>query len=187
MKRLIVFFMGIIPFLGLNAQSVSELDVDTVFCVTVHYFINDHAEPETHTSLLPIHETCYLNITNHDTLIKSLNKGAYPVGDFFFSLFPMIKASFPDSSEVFQKVVYDESLSRWLHYNIKRGAGEKFYTKTGDLFIITIAKVMAITKHNVNGFPLAVGLIKDVVPVSLNDNCIKDEMIVISETVLHEM
>lgn len=177
--------MGMIPLLG-NAQSVLELDADTVFCITINYFHNVDKEPETYTFLLPIHENCHLNISNHDTLIKSLSIRAYHISDFYFSLFPMIKSSFPDSSLTFQKNSYNSSITKWIHYNLESNNSKKFYTKTKDFFIINIAMVIAITKHNVNGFPLALGIIKDIVPVSLSDNCIKDDLMVISETLMHE-
>ena len=99
----------------------------------------------------------------------------------------MIEASFPDSSFTFRKESYNNSISKWLYYNIKNGNSKELYTKTDDVFIITIAKIMAIMKHNVNGFPLAISIIKDIVPVSLSDNCIKDDIMVLSKTVLHEI
>lgn len=187
MKRLIAYFIGMTSLLGLNAQKVSGLDIDTVYCITINYFYNDHREPQTYTFLLPVHDTCYVNLSSHDTLIESLNHGTYPISDFFFSLFPMIEASFPDSSFTFRKESYNNSISKWLYYNIKNGNSKELYTKTDDVFIITIAKIMAIMKHNVNGFPLAISIIKDIVPVSLSDNCIKDDIMVLSKIVLHEI
>lgn len=176
-----------IPFLGLNAQGILELDADTMYCITINYFSNADKEPETHTFLLPIHENCYVNISNHDTLIKSMSISAYSISDLYFSLFPMIKASFPDSSLAFQKDSFNSSITKWVHFNLKSNESKKFYTKNDDFFIIHIAKVIAIAKHNVNGFPLAISIIKDIIPVSLSDDCIKDNLMIISESVLHDI
>ena len=96
----------------------------------------------------------------------------------------MIKASFPDSSLIFQKESFNSSITKWINYNIEVNNGKEFYTKNNDSFTIAIAKVIAIAKHNVNGFPQALSIIKDIIPVSLIDNCIRDGMMVISEMVL---
>lgn len=185
MKRLIFFLMGSIPFFQLNAQNTLETNVDTVFCITINYIQNNNNEPELYTFLLPVHEKSYVNISNHETFIRSMNTEKYLISDLYFSLFPMIKASFPDSSLVFQKSLFDSSFAKWLQYDIESSNSSEFHTRNNDLIIIAIAKVIAVTKHNVNGFPLALSIIKDIVPVSLSDNCIKDDMMVISETVLY--
>jgi len=101
----------------------------------------------------------------------------------------MIKASFPDSSLAFQIEVYNGSFYKWMlyTYNMKSSNSKKFYIKNNDSFIISIDKIIAITKHNVNGFPLAVCIIKDIVSVSLNDNCIKENVIVLSKYCFSEM
>lgn len=185
MKRLI-FFIGMISFLRLNAQNTLEINVDTVFCITINYYQNNNYEPELYTFLLPVHEKCHVNISNHDTFISSLNTEAYPISDLYFSLFRMIKASFPDSSLSFQVEVYESGFLKWYNYNLEANRTD-FYTKNNEMFRISIAKVIAVTKHNVTGFPLALSIIKDVVPVFISDNCIRDDMMVISETVLYEM
>ena len=174
--------MGMIPFLGLNAQNVVEINTDTVFCISIIYFYNNNQnEPESYTFLLPVHEKCCVNISNHDTFFKTINIGTYSISNPIASLYPMIKASFPDSSSSFQKESYNSSMIKWLHYSIEANNGKGFYTKNNDYFIIAIAKIIAITKKNVNGFPFALGVIKDILPVSLNDNCIKDDLMIISE------
>ena len=191
MKRFVVFIMGIISFLGLDAQCVSGLDpdFDTLFCITIHCYHNDKAEPDTYTFLSPLHDDYYLDISNHDTLLKSLKKITYPISDFFFSLYPMIKASFPDSSLAFQESVFYSNLSKWIYYNsqMSMSTSRKFHTKTEDYYIINVAKVMAITKQNINGFPLAISIIKDIVSVSLNNNCIMENLIVLSKYCFSEM
>lgn len=186
MKRLI-FFIGMISFLRLNAQNALEINVDTVFCISINYFQNNNNEPESYTFLLPVHEKCHVNISNHDTFISSINTEAYPISDLYFSLFQMIKASFPDSSLSFQKEAFNSSFTKWIHYNLEASNSTEFYTKNNEIFTIAIAKVVAVTKHNVTGFPLALSIIKDIVPVLISDNCIRDDMMVISETVLYEM
>lgn len=186
MKRLI-FFIGMISFLRLNAQNTLEINVDTVFCISILYYQNNNYEPDWYTFLLPVHEKCHVNISNHDTFISSLNTEAYPISDLYFSLFPMIKASFPDSSLSFQVEVWESSYLKWYNYNVEARNSTDFYTKNNEMFRISIAKVIAVTKHNVTGFPLALSIIKDVVPVCISDNCIRDDMMVISETVLYEM
>lgn len=186
MKRLI-FFIGMISFLRLNAQNALEINVDTVFCISINYFQNNNNEPELYTFLLPVHEKCHVNISNHDTFISSINTEAYPISDLYFSLFQMIKASFPDSSLSFQKEAFSSSFTKWIHYNLEATKSTEFYTKSNEFFTIAIAKVIAVTKHNVTGFPLALSIIKDIVPVLISDNCIRDDMMVISETFLYEM
>lgn len=191
MKRLI-FFIGMISFLRLNAQNTLEINVDTVFCISILYYQNNNYEPDWYTFLLPVHEKCHVNISNHDTFISSLNTEAYLISDLYFSLFRMIKASFPDSSLSFQVEVWESSFLKWYNYNVEARNStdcyaKNFYTKNNEMFRISIAKVIAVTKHNVTGFPLALSIIKDVVPVFISDNCIRDDMMVISETVLYEM
>ena len=186
MRRLL-FLICMISFLRLNAQNALEINVDTIFCITIHYYQNNNYEPELYTFLLPVHEKCHVNISNHDTFIKSINTEAYPISDLYFSLFDMVKTSFPDSSLTFQKESFNSSIAKWIHYNIEANNSTEFYTKNNELFVISIAKVIAITKHNVKGFPLALSIIKDIVPVLISDTCIKDDMMVISETVLYEM
>ena len=83
MKRLI-FFIGMISFLRLNAQNALEINVDTVFCISINYFQNNNNEPELYTFLLPVHEKCHVNISNHDTFISSINTEAYPLVTYIF-------------------------------------------------------------------------------------------------------
>lgn len=63
MKRLI-FFIGMISFLRLNAQNALEINVDTVFCISINYFQNNNNEPELYTFLLPVHTTVPLKWVN---------------------------------------------------------------------------------------------------------------------------
>jgi hypothetical protein len=136
---------------------------------------------------MSIQEGCHLDLSNHDSLYNSLYKETLAISDLFFSSFDMVKASFPDSTLNFQKETYNNNILKWLYYNSQISIRHKYFTETGDCFIMTVAKIIAVTKQGVGGFPVAIGIIKDVIPVCLNDDCINGNVMELSKDCLSEI
>ena len=69
----------------------------------------------------------------------------------------------------------------WAYDTTVIDADLKFITETNDYVIISIQKFIAYTKQNINGYSLALGVIKEVIPIYLNYTCIKDKGMVLSK------
>ena len=193
MKRFVFVFLGMIPLLELEAQHLLDLASDTIFCISIYYNQNNDYPDERYLFFMKEYDDCHVNLSNPDSLNESICKGVkngtyhlvdLESGILSLAFLKMTTGVFSDSSLCIQREAYNICYSTWMSWAYDTTAIDadlKFITETNDYVIISIQKFIAYTKQNINGYSLALGVIKEVIPIYLNYTCIKDKGMVLSK------
>lgn len=182
-----------IPLLELEAQHLLDLASDTIFCISIYYNQNNDYPDERYLFFMKEYDDCHVNLSNPDSLNESICKGVkngtyhlvdLESGILSLAFLKMTTGVFSDSSLCIQREAYNICYSTWMSWAYDTTAIDadlKFITETNDYVIISIQKFIAYTKQNINGYSLALGVIKEVIPIYLNYTCIKDKGMVLSK------
>ena len=173
----------LVTLLRLNAQNSSEMIVDTLYHINLNYYRSIKIPPELHVVLLPKDDSILLDISNYETLMASLHGNVGPTVIFLLDLYPMIRLSYPDSSDSFVLEKYVSSMNKWADYNSDELmlSQHNYNVGTGECFVLNIAKLIAVTKRDVGKYPIAVCEIIDVIPMVIDEKYVKINTIPISK------